>query len=49
MRHVIKYGTLDMSTLIISAGLDIIYLVGAVLFFRWCFHRLLKTGLVNVY
>ncbi|NQU77626.1 ABC transporter permease [Candidatus Falkowbacteria bacterium] len=46
MRTVISTGSLDVKNLVIAFGLNIIYLVLAVLFFRWVYGIVRKRGLL---
>lgn len=47
MREVLQKGTVNQNFLTTSAALNIVYLLLSVLFFYWCFKKLLDKGLIK--
>lgn len=46
MRHVVTHGTLPMTEIIWAAGLNVIYIIVAIIFFIWNFKAVKKKGLL---
>lgn len=47
-REVVTTGKIDMSMLLISFGLNIFYLLLAITFMRWSFHKVFEKGLTSL-
>jgi ABC-2 type transport system permease protein len=48
MREVLLTGAIPFEKLVISFGLNIVYLIISILYFRWCFRRSLVNGLARL-
>lgn len=48
MRQILTKKPIDTSYFVISAVLNVVYLLIAILFFQWCFKKLLQKGLINI-